>query len=492
MKPNPYTVIDLFCGAGGTTTGIHLSGKAKVIACINHDETAIKSHAANYPDCNHYIEDIRLFNVAALQKCDIITMSAECTHFSIAKGGESRNADSRTLSEELYRYIAHCEPKAVIVENVKEFLSWSDLVQKTDKKGNLVCKPNGEPYMIPDTDNNKRGSKYLEWVKTIKAMGYEYQSRVLNSADFGAYTSRVRYFGIFVKKGCEIKIKFPQPTHAKQVPKGSHIHQWKAVKDLLDFSDKGKSIFNREKPLCEKTLKRIYAGLQKFVPISQKEWIIKYLSNSPTTGVNRGATVNEPLHTITTQSRLGLCSLEFIDEYKTDRKPSAINQPLSTITTQGGKGLVSCAFLDKYYGIANAQSIDKPCDTITTVDRHSLIQPLFIEKAYSNCVPQSIDRPCDSITTVNKMNLIQAAYSGENLVVNEKDSPYTKLIKMFMAEYGIVDIYQRMLNVDTELKPIQGFPKDYVLLGTQTQRTKFVGNSVNPDIMKAIFNGLLN
>ena len=477
MQSKPYTVTDLFCGAGGTTTGIHLSGKATVIACINHDETAIKSHAANFPDCKHYIENIRLFNVNALQKCDIITMSAECTHFSIAKGGESRNADSRTLSEELYRYIQHCEPKAVIVENVKEFLTWSDLIQKKDKQGNLVFKENGQPYMIPNTDTNKKGSKYLEWVKNIKAMGYEYQSRVLNSADFGAYTSRVRYFGIFAKKGCEIKIQFPQPTHAKKVPKNSEIQQWKAVKDLLNFDDKGKSIFDRKKPLCEKTLKRIYAGLQKFVPISQKEWILKYMSNSPTTGVNRGATVNEPLHTITTQSRLGLCG---------------INQPLSTITTQGGKGLVSCAFLDKYYGIANAQSIEKPCDTITTVDRHSLIQPLFIEKAYSNCVPVGIDRPCDSLTTVNKFNLITAAYSGENLQVNEKDSPYTKLIKLFMTEYGIYDIYQRMLNVDNELKQIQGFPKDYVLLGTQTQRTKFIGNSVNPQIMSAIFTKLLN
>ena len=148
MQSKAYTVTDLFCGAGGTTTGIHLSGKAIVIACINHDETAIKSHAANFPDCKHYIEDIRLFNVNALQKCDIITMSAECTHFSIAKGGESRNADSRTLSEELYRYIEHCEPKAVIVENVKEFLTWSYLIQKKDKQGNLVFKPNGEPYMI--------------------------------------------------------------------------------------------------------------------------------------------------------------------------------------------------------------------------------------------------------------------------------------------------------------------------------------------------------
>lgn len=154
------TVVDLFCGAGGTTTGVQWSGKAKVIACINHDSTAIKSHAANHPDCKHYIEDIRLFNEKLLPKCDIITMSAKCTHFSIAKGGESRNADSRTLSEELYRYIEHCDPTYIVVENVKEFLTWADLVHKKDRKGNLVFKSNGEPYMIPCTDRFKKGAKY--------------------------------------------------------------------------------------------------------------------------------------------------------------------------------------------------------------------------------------------------------------------------------------------------------------------------------------------
>ena len=52
--------IDLFAGAGGTSTGISSANKnIEVIACINHDEMAIKSHEANHPDCVHFIEDIR-------------------------------------------------------------------------------------------------------------------------------------------------------------------------------------------------------------------------------------------------------------------------------------------------------------------------------------------------------------------------------------------------------------------------------------------------
>ena len=56
--------IDLFCGAGGTSTGVtkaRLFGKqcAKVVACVNHDANAIASHQANHPDTLHFTEDIR-------------------------------------------------------------------------------------------------------------------------------------------------------------------------------------------------------------------------------------------------------------------------------------------------------------------------------------------------------------------------------------------------------------------------------------------------
>lgn len=47
--------IDLFCGAGGTSTGVntarlHNEQCAEVIACVNHDAKAIASHAANHPN----------------------------------------------------------------------------------------------------------------------------------------------------------------------------------------------------------------------------------------------------------------------------------------------------------------------------------------------------------------------------------------------------------------------------------------------------------
>lgn len=97
-----FLYIDLFCGAGGTSTGVeaarlHGEQVAKVIACVNHDANAIASHAANHPDALHFVEDIRTLNLDRLlahvevsrkqypAARVVLWASLECTNFSIAK-----------------------------------------------------------------------------------------------------------------------------------------------------------------------------------------------------------------------------------------------------------------------------------------------------------------------------------------------------------------------------------------------------------------------
>ena len=152
--------IDLFCGAGGTTTGVErarLNGDkcAKVIACANHDPNAIASHAANHPDVLHFTEDIRTLDLLPLVN-HVINMhdkypkaklvlwaSLECTNFSRAKGGMPRDADSRTLAEHLFRYIKALQPDFIQIENVEEFMCWGDL----DENGKPVSKEQGKCYV---------------------------------------------------------------------------------------------------------------------------------------------------------------------------------------------------------------------------------------------------------------------------------------------------------------------------------------------------------
>ena len=70
------------------------------------------------------------------------------------------------------------------------------------------------------------------------------------------------------------------------------------------------------------------------------------------------------------------------------------------------------------------------------------------------------------------------------IAVYDTDSPIMVKIKEFMALYRIVDIKMRMLKI-SELKLIMGFPEDYVLIGTQADQKKFIGNAVEVTIARA-------
>ena len=235
--------IDLFCGAGGTSTGVErarICGQkcARVIACVNHDANAILSHAANHPHTRHFTEDIRTLDlgpmkvhttVERMKNPDaklVLWASLECTNHSRAKGGMSREADSRTLAEHLFRYIEELQPDYIQIENVVEFMKWGPLqvkVVRNPETGFESCpldikhdrkrkRATIAPVWIPDPE--QKGTLYRKWVEEVCARGYRFDHRVLNSADFGAYTSRVRYFGLFARVG--LPMVWPRPTHARK------------------------------------------------------------------------------------------------------------------------------------------------------------------------------------------------------------------------------------------------------------------------------------
>lgn len=547
--------VDLFCGAGGVTSGIEHARcfdkkVGKVIACVNHDKNAIVSHQTNHPDCLHFTEDIRTLDLTGLvavaryakklypQAKLFLWASLECTNFSKAKGGLPRDADSRTLAEHLDRYLDAIPFDGVLIENVEEFMSWGPL----DKNGKPVSK--------------HKGRDYLKWIDHVKSYGYEYEHRILNAADFGAHTSRKRFFGAFMKPG--IPIQWPQPTHSKKPVDG--LKPWRPVKEVLDFTDEGESIFTRKKPLSERTMERIYAGLIKFVAKGDTSFIQKYYSGRPMGKVN---STKEPCPTITTAVGLQLVQPFMLKYNSTNAKtgkyvPPSLDDPCPTISTQGRLALVNAAFLQYYYGTHTMSDVNQPCGTLRTKDTAQLVQPEFL---HANWIDrpftqgggkvQSIDQPAGSITTVPKMNLvdawilsphyqnkgnsidepaptvtanrkhhclmfpqwgmqcshsinhpspvlparmdkmcpylIQADETGEPIAIAlfDDDSEVVKKIKMFMAAYGIVDIKMRMLRIK-ELKTITGFDENYVLVGTQQEQKKYIGNAVPVLLAQAI------
>jgi len=413
--------IDLFCGAGGVSSGIVRAG-GKVLMCINHDPVAIASHEANHPDVIHAVEDITTFDLTELvgmvekirkENPNVIIClwaSLECTHFSKAKGGDHRDADSRTLAEHLYRYIDAIDPEYIDIENVVEFMSWGPLRIASEKmhkdRCDLKARKDGGYHMVPFS--RKNGKYYHQWHRTIcRDYGYEYDYRILDSADFGALTSRKRYFGQFRKP--MLPFTWPVPTHAKNPEKVGMfggLKPWKAVKSALDLEDEGKSIFGRKKELSENTLKRIYAGLVKYVGEGKEpEFIMKYLSNSPKSGVSNPVDLEGVAPTITTQNRLAYVNAEFITKYfGGNYHNKSTDGPLDTITTKDHHAVVFPSFLTKYHGTGeNILSTDSPCSTLSTKDRLALVQSVWLDKQFrSDANHQSIDRPAGSIMTNEK------------------------------------------------------------------------------------------
>ncbi|MFC0181487.1 DNA (cytosine-5)-methyltransferase 1 [Pseudarcicella hirudinis] len=579
-----FGIVDLFCGAGGTSTGFSKAKMkpsrvfgsfkefekiaksagfddftiketynksipvCKVIAAVNHDPGAIKSHWFNHKEVRHFEEDILTLDLTEFVKLVkevralyprikiILWASLECTNFSKAKGGLPRDADSRTLAWGLPRYIEAINPEYVQIENVVEFMSWGPL----DAKGKPVSRKNGQDW--------------LKWRQFIcENYGYKEYWKELNSADFGAYTSRNRLFGCFAKY--DLPIVWPSPTHAKKPSKGhlfGDLKPWKPVRDVLDLQDEGQSIFNRKKPLVDASLERIYSGLIKFVAGGKDEFLLKYNSVNKNTGVHIPPSIDSPCPVIPAQNRLGLVSVKrfsFIAKYysgKPDGKVIGLDGPAGTIKTSDGQCLITASFLTSYYGNSKgSQSIDNPAGTISTKDRFGLLKVNWFDKQFSgvnnhqslnqpagsilsndkHCLmtaspfivspsfrgnAHSLDNPAPTILASRKHHyIINPSYGGHSSsVINpcpviiarqdksplylltaetgefrvpiyEGDSEIMVKIKQFMCLYGISDIKMRMLKV-LELLLIQGFSSDYKLFGNESDKKKFIGNSVVP------------
>ena len=535
-------VIDSFCGAGGVTEGFHravdMNGNkvCKVIIGINHDNVAIQSHAANHPDTVHFIEDfttldpIRLIDIVEAAKLRypcakvLFWASAECTHHSKAKGGLPRDADSRSLPEHIERYVQVLNPDIIGVENVVEFIDWGPLSE--------IGKPIKE----------LKGIYYNQWRDALIAHGYKYDYRKLNAADFGAYTSRIRYFGIFAKD--EENIAFPVQTHSR---KGDMFtEKWKSVKDVLELDIEGESIFNRKKPLVDATIERILNGIVRFVIGGDKDFLLKYNSMNQQRKY-KSPSMYEPCPTISCQDRIAVVKTKFLSQQFSGRpfdKNFKLDSPAKTITTVDHHQLLTA-----YYGNGYNTSVNEPAGTITTKDRFALVTSKFLDQQYGNSKPISLERPSGTIPTNPKQNLVTAQWimdtqfknkgnilnapcptitanrkhfylmnpqfnnngssidrpcftliarmdkmppylvetnaGSEQIKINPDDTETMVKLKNICNDYGIIDIKMRMLLID-ELLRIQGFGDNYKLKGTKAEMKKFIGNAVECNQAKVL------
>lgn len=426
-------IIDLFAGGGGASVGIEMALGREVDIAINHDPQAILMHKTNHPNTLHLTEDVfkvDLKKIVGDRHVALMWASPDCTSHSKAKGGQPRSKGLRILPWAVFKHARLIKPDVIIMENVEEIQQWGPLDE------------NGHPI------KEKMGESYNQFIDAMKSIGYRVESRELIAANYGAPTTRKRWYAIFRRDGQ--LIVWPKQTHFE-----NRTPKWLECGDFIDWSDLGKSIFGRKKPLAEATQRRIANGIRKYIIENPNPYIVKdkaalaYMiqyHGEQKAGDSRGQRLDEPIKTIDTSNRYGLVTA-FISKFYKTGTGQGCDEPLHTITTSPGHfGLIS-AFLVKYYGVGCGQTMDYPLATITTKDRFGLVN-------------------------------VAVDIEGE--------------------KYMISDIFLRMLKPE-ELKVMQGFPKDYIIdrdynwnTYPKKEQVARIGNSVVPVMAKAIVSANCN
>jgi DNA (cytosine-5)-methyltransferase 1 len=519
-------VVDNFAGGGGASSGVERAiGRSPDIA-INHDEEAIQMHMANHPTTTHYRENVwQVDPVAAChgRRVGFAWFSPDCKHFSKAKGTTPRDQKVRGLAWSAIRWASTVRPRVIALENVEEFSTWGPLhrkhtrgckhteVTKTNNKTRqttttVECSSDACEYGLPIKD--RKGETFKAFVRKLEKLGYKVEHKLLRACDYGAPTSRRRFFMI---ARCDGKaINWPQPTHG---PEGSGLLPYRTAAECIDWTVQAPSIFGRDKSHADKTLARIARGVRKFVLTAAKPFIIPTAHGG---GENRCNDIEAPLTTVCGNRGDQAVVVPYLVHRSNGERPVKVDddgtvhagqapriydikQPLGTVMAQGQKHALVSAMLIKHNGGNNdlcgaaGQALDKPCDSITSRDSKSLatvqlapgveLNPEQLKRARQVAAflvryngkgePESLEKPLGTLTTRDRYGLVTVEIDGET--------------------YAIVDIGMRMLTAK-ELFAAQGFPPDYDITAekvrgeplTKTAQVKMCGNSVPPPMSEAI------
>lgn len=452
---NGELIVDNFAGGGGASTGIELATGYSVDIAINHDPEAIRMHQTNHPNTKHYCEDVWM--VDPVKVCNgrpvgLAWFSPDCKHFSKAKGGKPKDKNIRGLAWVACRWAGLVRPRVIMLENVEEFKGWGPL--------------NRQHHPI----KAKRGTTFQKFVHQLNDLGYEVQYRELIAADYGAPTTRKRFFLI---ARCDGKpIVWPSPTHApadSPEVKNGHLKPYLGAYTQIDFQRPCPSIFDTaeeikekygiraQRPLSPKTMERIARGIQKYILENPEPFLVQCNHG----GDRKAGDLHIPLPTITAKNGYGIvrptlapCKSgkisAFLHKYYSGGYKGAgecMKNPLPTVTAWDHNSIVA-ATLVQMNNHCDGKDIRNPLPTITAGDGHFGEVRAFLLKFHGNRSEGDLKEPLNVITTKDKFGLV--TISG--------------------TDYQIVDIGLRMLEPQ-ELYGCQGFPSDYIIDHDYTGKT---------------------
>ncbi|MCW2086707.1 UNVERIFIED_ORG: DNA (cytosine-5)-methyltransferase 1 [Bradyrhizobium japonicum] len=501
-------VADLFCGAGGSSTGAERAlarlGLEMELVCVNHWGTALETHQRNHPRARHYCADIsqvRPHQVVPEGYLDLLMASPTCTHHSIARGGKPTSDQQRSDPWHVITWLTELRVKRMLIENVWEFTKWGPVDPETRR---------------PIKD--KEGLYFREWIETIRRLGAtSIEWRKLNAADVGEATTRQRFFGFF--RFDDRLLTLPVATHARRdVAPATALKPYRPAREIIDWSIKGRSIYARKKPLAPKTLKRIYAGIVKFG--WPEPFVIVLRNHMAAQGID------VPLPALTARgTHVGLVQPLIINragEGRGEARAHSIDAPAPTATTSGAGYLVepfvlsrhgegaprgideptptqvakhSHCLISPYYGSGSGETLrsgEDPLPTVTAKARFGLVVPITHADASNRARDVEAD-PLPTLTTANRGELafIAAQFGerpGQAPRVHDLADPAPAVCAsghVNLVEPGVkYDILFRMLEPH-ELAAAMGFGPDYHFAGTKTDKVKQIGNAVSVAQMEA-------
>ena len=257
--------IDLFAGAGGSSTGAVLAG-CKVIFAANHWKAAVETHSRNHPATEHLLQDLCQADFTQFPRHDVLLASPACQGHSNARGKDRPHHDvCRATAWAVISCAEVHRPQFVLVENVPEFLGWT---------------------------------LYPVWRQALQALGYAISENVLDSADFDVPQHRRRVFVLGVRGHTALMLNAPG---LPSVPV-SKIIQW----------DQGQWSPIQKHGRSWHTLARINNGREVF----GERFLVAYY------GTERGGrSLDEPIGTITTRDRFAVIDgsrmrMLTVNEYK--------------------------------------------------------------------------------------------------------------------------------------------------------------------------------
>ena len=516
-------IVDSFAGGGGASTGIELATGRPVDIAINHDPDAILMHKTNHPRTEHIqtsVWDVDPVEVCAGRPVGLLWASPDCKHFSKAKGGKPVDKNIRGLAWIVLRWAGTVRPRVIILENVEEFQTWGPV-----RRGRPV--------------KSKAGQTFTKWLGQLRDLGYDVEWRELVAADYGAPTTRKRFFLIARCDGRPIA--WPEPTHApadSPEAKAGQRKPWRSAAEIIDWSLPCPSIFDTreevrdkygltaQRPLSPNTMRRVIRGVDKFVIRSSAPYVVPAVEKPGERGACRpyiiqyhterhehvrGQNVTEPLMTIDAANRYGLAAASLVKYYGSDQHGQGAGDPLHTVTAKDREGVLA-ANLAKFYGgtyTGSGSKMSDPLHTVTAVDHNALTATHLVKMKGTN-LGGPMSEPVQTITAGGghhgvvttevrkaepgaelhnwpKIRGLLNIHCGYALADDE-----VLLLELGGAWYFIADIGLRML-IPRELYRANGFPDDYIIDRDYTGReypkfkqTARCGNAVPPPFAEAL------